>query len=124
MSKGNHSAIRKLFTESAGVKETRCRSSSPQPWSAVKGYEASPKQVNLPGTPYLLIDISQLQEGTGEKRESPEKVENTLEADYPPQQIEMRGFISGTREILVIGGWMAEDDEEEDEQGHDAVPLE
>ena len=51
-------------------------------------------------------------------------MENTPETDYPPQQIEMKGFISGSHEILVIGGWMAEDDEEEDEQGHDAVPLE
>ena len=61
--------------------------------------------------------------GTGE-RKSPEKVENTPEADYPPQQIEMKGSISGTHEILVIGGWMAEDDEEKDEQVQDAVPHE
>ena len=36
---------------------------------------------------------------------------NTSEADHPPQQVKMRGFISGDHEILMIGGWMAEEDE-------------
>ena len=59
----------------------------------------------------------------GERR-SPGEVENTPEADYPPQQVKMKGFISGNHEILVIGGWMAEEDEEEYEQVHDVVPHE
>ena len=75
--------------------------------------------------------FSQLQdkEGTGEERKSPEKVEteDIPEAGCPggpPQQIEVKGFISGTHEILVLGGWMAGDDEEKDEQVHDVVPHE
>ena len=49
---------------------------------------------------------------------------NTSEADHPPQQVKMRGFISGDHEILMIGGWMAEEDEGEYEQVLDVVPHE
>ena len=58
------------------------------------------------------------------ERKPPGEVENTPETDYPPQQVKMRSFISGDHEILVIGGWMAEEDEEKYEQVHDVVPHE
>ena len=61
--------------------------------------------------------ISQLQddERTGEERKSPE-AEDIPEAGGPggpPQQIEARGFLSSTHEILVLGGWAVEDEDEE-----------
>ena len=53
----SHSTRRKLFSEYTGVEETGCRPSSMQHGSTPKSDEAPPRQVNLPESPLILIDI-------------------------------------------------------------------